>query len=88
MPLAPPLVRVVIPAGTAAVEKPLSPLHPLPPGPVVGSARTEMLATVSASTPLNVYGESPHVGIAEEDDGAAAPSTLRRRYRRRLRPHR
>lgn len=24
---------------------------------------------------MNIYGESPHVGIAEEDDGAAAPST-------------
>jgi hypothetical protein len=24
---------------------------------------------------LNIYGESAHVGIAEEDDGAAAPSS-------------
>ena len=33
------------------------------------------MATISASSPLNVYGESSHVVIAEEDDGAAASST-------------
>jgi len=43
---------------------------------VVGSASTELLATISASPPLNIYGGSPHVGITEEEDGAAASSSL------------
>ena len=41
---------------------------------MVGYASTERVATVSASPPLNIHGESPRVGIAEEEDGAAAPS--------------
>ena len=41
---------------------------------MVGCASTELVATISASPPLNVYGESPRVGIAEEEDGAAASS--------------
>jgi len=41
---------------------------------VVDYARTEPVATTSASPPLNVYGESPRVGITEEEDGAAAAS--------------